>query len=401
MRKRRLLFSLVLGLMIVCLTAVVVSAFSNVGLSNRAPVADRLSEQDKAYLVEADHLRRTLGHAVWPGWDQVEIPNIVYNQDYAFVVGFPDPPAGWFKVPDGPRRGGAWQPVESDLFQGETYYWQKLPGGQITPEAFTVKVGDRWLASLPARDWLRTSLQNQIADQLPPLVNRIVPYRVIVPLFTGNADKYVTMILHESFHTYQGMQAPERLAAAERAMQTTGGYPWEKQGIRAYWQRETDLLAQALEARDADETRALARQFLAQRYDRRQQFDLQADIVDYERQREWLEGCAKFVELDVWKVAFIAPSYQPVEAIRSLPDFDDYRTFERVWSQEVAQLKRAAAQESDSLFYYTGMAQAFLLERMYPGWQTRIMEEGIYLEDLLQAVIGDRAAFASSQPVLE
>jgi hypothetical protein len=401
MRKKRLFLSLVIGLTIVCLTAVAVSALSNVGLTNQAPVTDRLSGQDKAYLVEADHLRRTLGHAVWPGWDQVEIPDIVYNQDYAFVVGYPDPPAGWFKVPDGPQRGGAWQSVEGDQFQGETYYRQKLPSGQITPEAFTVKVGDRWLASLPTRTWLQRSLQNQIADQVPPLMNRVVPYRVIVPFFAGNVDKYVTMSLHESFHAFQGMQAPERLAAAERAMQLASGYPWEEQGIRAYWQRETELLAQALEARDADETRALARQFLAQRYERRQQFGLQADFVDFERQREWLEGCAKFVELDVWKVAFIAPSYQPVEATRSLPDFDSYRTFERAWSQEVAQLKRAAGQESDSLFYYTGMAQAFLLERMYPGWQARIMEKGIFLEDLLQVVIGDRAAFASSEPVLE
>jgi hypothetical protein len=401
MRKRRLFLSLVIVLTIVCLTAVAVSALSNVGLANQAPAADRLSEQDKAYLLEADHLRRTLGHAVWPGWDQVEIPNIVYNQDYAFVVGYPDPPAGWFKVPDGPQRGGTWQSVEGDLFRRETYYWQKLPSGQITPEAFTVKVGNRWLASLPTRTWLQRSLQNQIADQVPPLVNRVVPYRVIVPLFTGNVDKYITMILHESFHAFQGVRAPERLAAAERAMHVANRYPWEEQGIRAYWQRETELLAQALDARNADETRSLARQFLTQRYERRQHFSLGAAIVDFERQREWLEGCSKFVELDVWKVAFIAPSYQPVEAIRSLPDFDDYRTFERAWSQEVAQLKRAAVQESDSLFYYTGMAQAFLLERMYPGWQTRIMEEGIYLEDLLQVVIGDRAAFASSVPVLE
>jgi hypothetical protein len=393
MSKKRLFSYLLLGLSLACLAAVALSAISNVGLAQEAPAATTLSEDEKAYLAEAEHLRRTLGHAVWSGWDQVDIPDIVYNQEYAFVLGYPDPPAGWFKVPDGPQRGGAWQSVPEDLYQGETYYRQKLPGEQVTPEAFTVRVGDRWLASAPTRAWLQAGFRLQIADQLPPVIDRIVPYRVVVPLFTGNADKYITLVLHESFHAYQGMQAPERLAAAERVIQAANSYPWDQPDMASYWDRETELLAQALESREGDETRALVRQFLAQRFQRRQKFDMQARFVDYERLREWLEGSAKFVELDIWKAAFIAPNYQPLEAVQKLPAFDSYDTFERAWSQEVAQLPRAADQESETLFYYTGMAQAFLLERMYPDWQTRLMEDGVYLETLLQEVIGDRAAF--------
>ena len=399
MKKRGLLSYLVLGLTLACLAAVGFSALSNVGLAQEAPAATNLSLEQKAYLAEAEHLRRTLGHAVWSGWDQVDIPDIVYNQEYAFVLGYPDPPAGWFKVPDGPRRGGAWQSVPEDLFEGATYYRQRLPGEQVTPEAFTVLVGDRWLASAPTRSWLQTSFRLQIADQLPPVIDRIVPYRIIVPLFTGNVDKYISLVLHESFHAYQGMQAPERLAAAERATQAASSYPWGQPDMASYWDRETELLAQALESHDGDETRALVRQFLAQRAQRRQNFELQARFVDYERLREWLEGCAKFVELDIWKAAFIAPNYQPLESIQRLPDFDNYDTFERAWSQEVAQLQRSAGQQSDTLFYYTGMAQAFLLERLYPDWQTRVMEDDVDLETLLQEVIGDRAAF--SRPALE
>jgi len=399
MKKRGLLSYLVLGLTLACLAAVGFSALSNVGLAQEAPAATNLSLEQKAYLAEAEHLRRTLGHAVWSGWDQVDIPDIVYNQEYAFVLGYPDPPAGWFKVPDGPRRGGAWQSVPEDLFEGATYYRQRLPGEQVTPEAFTVLVGDRWLASAPTRSWLQTSFRLQIADQLPPVIDRIVPYRIIVPLFTGNVDKYISLVLHESFHAYQGMQAPERLAAAERATQAASSYPWGQPDMASYWDRETELLAQALESHDGDETRALVRQFLAQRAQRRQNFELQARFVDYERLREWLEGCAKFVELDIWKAAFIAPNYQPLESIQMLPDFDNYDTFERAWSQEVAQLQRSAGQQSDTLFYYTGMAQAFLLERLYPDWQTRVMEDDVDLETLLQEVIGDRAAF--SRPALE
>jgi hypothetical protein len=37
--------------------------------------------------------------------------------------------------------------------------------------------------------------------------------------------------------------------------------------------------------------------------------------------------------------------------------------------------------------YYTGMAQALLLDRLSPGWKDRAFEQGVWVEDLLRQAV--------------
>jgi len=148
-----------------------------------------------------------------------------------------------------------------------------------------------------------------------------------------------------------------------------------------------DLLGDAVLTPDLEEARNLARQFLAQREARRKEFSLAPEMVDYERQREWLEGLAKYTELAIWKQASQTPSYQPVQALQGDLEFKGYATFEQRWTQETAQIKRAAGQEGDGRFYYSGMAQAFLLDKLMPGWKSRVFEKDVFLEDILSAAL--------------
>jgi hypothetical protein len=53
----------------------------------------------------------------------------------------------------------------------------------------------------------------------------------------------------------------------------------------------------------------------------------------------------------------------------------------------VAELKRQADQAGETRFYYTGMAQASLLDRLMPDWKVRILAKGVWLEDLLQSAV--------------
>jgi hypothetical protein len=82
-------------LLVVSMTA---SAVSNVGLPTHSQIVERLSAAEKARLAETFHLRETLGDEVWMGWGQVQIPIVVHNEAYAFLVGYPEgesPPEGW------------------------------------------------------------------------------------------------------------------------------------------------------------------------------------------------------------------------------------------------------------------------------------------------------------------
>jgi hypothetical protein len=72
---------------------------------------------------------------------------------------------------------------------------------------------------------------------------------------------------------------------------------------------------------------------------------LSAALIGYERQREWLEGLAKYVELEILRQAFVTADYQPVPALGDDPEFEGYGGFESRWAREVDQIRRMAGDE--------------------------------------------------------
>ena len=386
-RSGRVVLTIVRWLLVACLVAVSVSALSNLGLSTRSRMVDRLSDVEKARLTEMVHLRQSLGDAVWPGWSQADIPVIVYNEAYAFLIGYPDPPPGWLKMPQRIARGGAWELVPDDRFGRQPYFRQRLTEPNVTPESFTVLVGDRWVATFATKEYAQIDFVRGLRAELPPVVRTVFPYRLAWRWLLGESEAYIGALEYEAFHAYQGQVAPARLALAEAVMQHDPRYPWDDRGLGAAWQHEVNLLADAAQAPSDAEAAALARRFLAQRDARRAQFGLNPALVDYERQREWLEGLAKYAELTIGRVAATAPGYQPVQAIDNDPDFRRYVTRERFWSQQLDEVRRLSGRSGETRFYYTGAAQAALLDRLMPGWKTQILTTDITLEDMLRAAL--------------
>jgi hypothetical protein len=46
-----------------------------------------------------------------------------------------------------------------------------------------------------------------------------------------------------------------------------------------------------------------------------------------------------------------------------------------------------AADWGDGRFYYSGMAQAVLLDRLMPGWKDQVLVDGVSLEGLLMTAV--------------
>lgn len=390
-RIRRILLLVLAGLGLLLVLLVAVSALSNVMLPSRSQVVDRLGDEEKARVAEAVHLRQALGDDVWAGWGHAEIPIIVYNEEYAFLIGYPGPsrpPDGWVKVPQNLVRGGPWEEVPGDRFQGMGYYRQKLPGEGITPESFAVLVGDRWVSSLSTKEAMAIGISDQIKKDLPGPLAAILPYRVFGRVLVGNSDQYISKLLHESFHGYQGMTAEARLAASENANRLQANeYPWEGGALGQSWQMELDLLADAARSGSDTQARDLARQFLNVRDARRLSANLSPELVDFEQQREWLEGLAKYTELAIWRQAAASLSYTPSPTISIDPDFKRYATADERWSQELDQATRMAGDEGDGRFYYSGMLQAALLDRLAPDWKSHVLPADTWLEDLLREAV--------------
>jgi hypothetical protein len=360
-------------------------AIDNRRLPRHSQVVDRLDQREKALLSEALHLHRALGDSIWPGWAREELPVVLYNERYAFLTGLSDPPAGWIRVPGAKVRGGPWERVPDDSFEGATYYRQALPSPGENPEAFTVRVGDRWAASLPTLDWFGIRLADRMRSGMPSALGAIFPYRLALRFLLGGSDGYICMIQHEAFHAHQGVAAPLRIASAERAAaEVERAYPFGQAASEEAWRRELGLLASCLRASTREEARALAERFLASRQDRRDRLGLAASLIGCERQREWLEGLAKYVELESWRRAALTPGYRPLAALKSDPGFEAYAGFRRRLSREVGQIAWA---KEDTRFYYSGMAQAMILDRLMPGWKSRALAREVWLEDLVAEAV--------------
>jgi hypothetical protein len=372
-----------LSLIILCLLGAAVSALSNLGLPQHSTTPDRLSELDKTQLSEVLHLRSNLGDAVWPGWSQADIALIVYNEQYAFLVGYPNPPAGWMKVPSLELRGGPWEEIPGDTFEGGPYYLTAITDPEKTPEGFTVLVGDRWVATFQTREYGEVDFYRGFRQNLPPFISNLVPVRLVWSFLMGKTDNYIAALEHESFHAYEGILATNQLTAAEQQYSVGENYPFD--AMEEPWKREMDVLVKAVQASTDTESINLTREFLQMRASRRAGLSLEQ--IGLEHLKEWEEGLAKYAELEITRQAGTREGYHPIEGMSQDTNFHNYQGQQQLWDAQLNEAKKTQGRSGDTRFYYSGNALAILLDRLMPGWKPRALPGGEYLDDLLQEVV--------------
>ena len=304
------------------------------------PDVPLLSTDDKAELSEALRLQTALGDQVWPGLGRASILVILYNDRYEFLIGETSPPEPW-------------EVIEGDNFNGKPYYRRNTSN----PQAFAVQVGDRWAGSLITLDGM----------------NRKSPLKL-------GRDFHVVAILHEMFHAYQAKQALERFKQATKLYAAEALYPSNEAEFAAAWDKEGSLLATALKATDDSTVRRAVQDFLQVRDRRRTQAALSPDLLAYERELEWLEGLAKYIEVRLYELA---------ASHGGDPAYSNYRPGLPYWKWDFVRLeKQLGRQDGDLRFYLSGMAQARLLDGLSPGWKETMMCSGVYLENILRAAVG-------------
>jgi hypothetical protein len=355
-----------LSLLGLCSLLTVLSVSSNRNLP-KADHADILGSVDQARLLEALHLKATLGDQLWQGWGRSDIPVIIWNRSYEFLANYDDKP------PE------CWSMMEGGL-NGNTLYRRAADN----PQNFAVQVGGIWVASMATKQTTDQFLIETFQDMFPAPLKQIFPYRFLIQ----PSETQIGGLLHETFHVYQYQLAPARIAQAESIHKLGEAYENAASAFQPEWKKESALLADALEANTQNEKIELVRQFLEARDARRKEYEPGGDLVDYERWLEWEEGTAKYVEVGILKKAGETAEYQSLPEMKNDADFKQYRKTNQRWSQELFQLRHQTT-SGESQLYMTGLAQAFLLDDLMPGWQDQYWEEGIFLEDLLRQAIAE------------
>lgn len=319
----------------------------------------RLSSEDKAQLTELLSLKKMFGSQVWPNFGEVEIPLIQYNERYEFLVAHPSPPAPWAVV-------------ENDKFQGSLYHRRNAK----EPQAFAVPVGDLWAGSLNTLSHMNRSMKEQVQEKISS--EKLTP--VMIKMMEITPAQHVVILLHEAFHAFQAIQDHDRFLRAIGVYASKKHYPFEDEAFEKAWNKEGALLSSAF--REKDETRRieLIQGFLEFRTKRRSDASLSPELIAFERELEWLEGLAKYVEMRFSELG----SSQKGEA-----ESKSYRIVRnRLQTDFSWRIAKLGDLHGDQRFYLSGAIQAMILDKISPEWKQEIMrQENISLEDLFQTAI--------------
>lgn len=362
-KSLRVIKTIALSLIGLLFLTAAISFISNQNLPEPSSTPDELSQQDLAHAEEALHLMAELGDQTWPGLSG-DIPLILWNEDYAFLVNSQEELSGWNKL-------------ENATANNLPVFVQK---NESNYQAFTEMLSNgQYAGSMATKNATNVGFINLFKEDLPPIIAKIFPYRLMLI----STDFYITSLVHESFHAFQAEKYPERFKDSEKAYRSTEAYEKLFPVMAEAWEIEVQHLMDALDEKDPAVQKEIVRQFLDARKQRRDDVDLSDAFTLYENRFEWLEGSAKYVELGIWKNGANSTSYHPVSSIQKDNDFDNYQGFEKRWKNELNNAKTAVKNGSETMFYYTGMLQAKLLDQLMPEWKTRISEPGIWYEDLL------------------
>jgi hypothetical protein len=315
-------------------------------------VAPETTLPELAEAVVAWQLLKEEGDWVWWGWSKILPPLLLRAGDYDYLLEHPAPPPEFIFQPDESVAG---RPV-----------YRRADHLVPAPAATMWEVGGVWSVAVPTREEFQQAIDAQLG-------------KGVVQLDTVN---YIRAIVHEAFHAYamtviQG-QVPDFGADVDEGemIRRLSALPDRDKAYAA----EGQALVKALHTTDQQITREAVAEFLKLRRARRAAEDQQ--IAAYEQMTEWAEGLARYTEVEVMRRVGYETDRLSTASIH-------YPTAAEIWQPFLDQLANPAASPDGfrGRYYLLGAGQAFLLDRIMPDWKTRVFNQKLSLEDLLEQAV--------------
>jgi hypothetical protein len=336
---------------------------------------------DPLLLAEAHEMWGLIGSAndpVWPGWDASSTPMLFYIPGVQDVlVNHPHPPAG-FRLYSGRTQFPGWKIYVKD---GPTI--MDLDGQNTSTEVDGVPT----LVVADTLSNLRQQVFGMVADPRPAQEK----FLTITPLSLA-IDPYdqLAMVVHEDFHVYQHKMAPDKGASEYLLL----NYPVLSVQNNVDFALESSALADALRSTDAGQLRSAALRWQAQRKERRA--PLPAKAIEYEDGVEFVEGTAKYTEYRLFQVL---EGRKPSTALNWAQGFNGFDNLapqrQQLLDKMVQNMSGKVSVNNDPYgtapvrmrLYFSGMGIAAVLDRLMPGWQSRIFAVDTSLTSLLEEAL--------------
>lgn len=313
--------------------------------TERATPAPRISSADRIRLAEAFRIGEKLGDRLWKGWSKAPFAVLLVTPDYEFLIRHPSPSAEFVKTGYDP------------LLKSEVYFRKRVYGPNL-------------LATFPAVNGISTIVVGQ---------PRNTDARASTP--------WVVTLLHEHFHQLQDSEPSfyREVNALNLARGDQTGmwmlnfpFPYERDEIQKQFGVLGRMLAEALEPAPSKEFKNRLRAYLEARA--RLKDMLADDDYKYFSFQLWKEGVARYTEYRIARLA--AAGYQPSAQFRALEDFTTFKQVaDQMRTRIMSELAAVALGKQQRVaFYALGAAEALLLDRANPGWQSRYLPEKFFLE---------------------
>lgn len=288
----------------------------------------------------------SLGDRVWKGWSKAPFAVLLVTPEHEFLVRHPQPSKDFTSMGYDP------------LLKSEVYFRKRV----FEPNL---------LATFPAVGGISTIIIGQ-----PENTDAKTSTRWVITLF------------HEHFHQLQDSQ-PDFYAEAHALGLARGDqtgmwmlnfpFPYENREVKEQFSVLSRALASMLRSRGNKDFFSTK---LAAYRDARIRFRelLTPDDYKYFSFQLWKEGVARYTEYRIAKLA--AASYKPSREFAALKDFtpfaeDAKQTFERIINDLD---KMSLDKRQRTALYPYGAAEALLLDRINPEWQTRYFTEKFFLD---------------------
>lgn len=264
--------------------------------------------------------------SLWPDFDITGIPIAVNNDDkQEILIAHPDPPEE-FRLFEGKSVGD--NPVY--IRDGCTIFGPR-GGGWAT------EIGDIMTAYVGV-------LQEDLA-----------------------VESYLSLLLHECFHVYQPI-------LRQRADSAWGELPELDDNYSALLELESRILHRFLTSPE-DSTSHLAPMFVAVRQERRT--DLPQDVILAEGEEEFNEGTPSYLETRLFQLLARQGGIEKLTAVED-PQYHGFKNAADLYDERIQRI--LPPPEKIVTFFHAkynfGTAQCLLLDRLMPGWKSRMNEKG-------------------------
>ena len=325
---------------------------------DRRFTADTLSASERRVVAEARRLKAAYGGRVWPGLARADLPVVLYNDRWEFLVGWPaSAPEGW-------ERAGSGELLDAPV-------WRRR---DRDPRPFVVEVEDRWAARYPVPRVLERRHVLRARRDMDPLSAALIP----VSLSTVPTDLYLARLLDVTFHAFQATRSEERFSGAVRIRERAAGrYPVADAGVSALWTEEGAALGRILAAEDREEACRAVETFRSIRERRRDRALLDSTLIAYERAQEWLQGLSKYAGMTFHRRA---------AAGSGAPAWVEYRPPPAHWEEDLRTLRSSLGRQgAERRFALSGLGLALALDRLVPGWKPGVLPGDRHLDELVAA----------------